>query len=171
MKKLEEIINGIVRGNNLAAVRLDQESLSYPVAGQNNGKKADCYFVFSNHPNARKGRPYAWLHIDSETGGLMQFAHCSVWDFAERLQVPLEQEIDYSAPMEGTHREIIEAKVKFSRLYGEIREFAFSDALDERQKEKVMQYQELQAQVIGEELLAYYKCLSPQFYSWIEGLF
>lgn len=168
MMRLEDIQNKTVKNNNLIVAQLEVEALSYPVAGMENGRLAERYFLFPNRPGVKKRRPYAWLSVEAETGRVLQFTHCLLRDFAEDMHVSLDEEIDYGAPMSGSYRKILEAKLEFSSLYEEIRAFVFSDTPDEGQKEKVIRYQELQNQLINKQLLAYYRRLSPEFYQWIE---
>lgn len=168
MKTLEELYKVMVCDRCVVAVQTELESLSYPVPGVINGALVERFFLFPNHPAALKQRPYAWLTVSSETGRLLQFAHCSVQDFAAPLQAPLTDQIDYSAPAEGGYRKLLALKRAFSEQYEMVRTFAFAGALTPEQREQLSQYRQLQDQVISPGAMEYYRMLSPEFYAWME---
>ena len=152
----------------IVAANLELAALSYPLPGRKNGRPVELFFLASNQPASVRQRPHAWLEVDAETGRLLRYAHCSAQDFASELNTSLTETLDYSAPGGGSYRALMAKKREFARLYGEIREFAFAETLDEAQLGKLRQYRDLQDQVIGPQVLEYYKALSPEFFRWMD---
>lgn len=170
MRKIEEIMMNLVKNNMIVAAHMELEAVSYPVPGKINDCIIERFFLFSNQPTAIKGRPYAWFSIDSETGKLLQYCNCKVQDFAEELNTPLNQKIDYSAPMKGNNKELMAAKREFTSVYEQIREFAFLSLLEDAQKKLLSRYKELQDQLISPDAYSYYLLLSKEFYTWMTGM-
>lgn len=170
MKTLDELMESFAANGCITAANLEAAALSYPVPGRENGRPVERFFLTSNQPAVVRQRPCAWLEVDAETGRLLRYAHCSAQDFASALNTPLTETLDYSAPGGGSYRELLAKKRELARLYGEIREFAFAETLDEVQRKKLRQYRELQGQVIGPQVLEYYKVLSPEFFQWMDEM-
>ena len=170
MKTLDELRGSFAANGTITAANMELAALSYPVPGREDGRPVERFFLTSNQPATVRQRPYAWLEVDAETGWLLQYAHCSVQDFASALNTPLTETLDYSAPGGGSYRELLTKKRMFAQLYEEIREFAFTETPDEIQRGKLRQYRELQGQVIGPKVLEYYKVLSPEFFQWMDEL-
>lgn len=168
MKTLEELYEAMVCDHNVVVAQSELELLSYPVPGLENGALVERFFLFPNQPKAMKRRPYAWFTVSPETGKLLQFAHCSIQDFAAPLRAALTEEIDYSAPTGGAYREVLAAKRAFSERYEMVRTFAFAERLSPEQTEQLAQYRRLQDQVINAGVMEYYRLLSPEFYDWME---
>lgn len=171
MKTIEEIMGIMAHNNCIIAANLETASLSYPVPGKEGDGIVERFFLTSNQPAAVRRRPYAWLQVDTETGRLLQYAHCSVQDFAASLDAPFTDMLDYSAPGGGSYRELLAKKQEFAKVYGEVREFVFADELDSGQQEKVRRYIELRDQVIGSQVLEYYRVLSPEFFAWLDQVY
>ena len=156
MKRIEEMMASVVKNNYLVIANLELDAFSYPIPGKNGERTVERFFLYSNQPKTIKSRPYAWLVIDSETGGIVQFSRCECIDFAQNLQMPMEQQIDYSAPLKGSHKELRDKQLEFNSVYVRIREFAFSTTVDEGQREALLQY-----------VMPFYQLLSPDFYEWM----
>ncbi len=170
MKTLDEMMEVLTGGGHITAANLEESALSSPVPGKADGVLVERFFLSGNQPSAVRRRPHAWLEVDMETGQLLRYVHCAVQDFAAALNVPLAGTLDYSAPAGGSYRELLRKKREFARLYGEIRGFAFSEAPDPGQREKVRQYVEMQNQVISPQALVYYQALSPEFFRWLDAV-
>ena len=170
MKTLDELMGSLAANGCIVAANLELAALSYPLPGRKNSRPVELFFLASNQPAAVRQRPHAWLEVDAETGCLLRYAHCSVQDFASELNIPLTGTLDYSAPGGGSYRALLAKKREFARLYGEIREFAFAETLDEVQQGKLRQYRDLQNQVISPQLLEFYKALSPEFFRWMDKM-
>lgn len=168
MKKLEDIMTSLVKNNDLTVANLELDAFSYPVPGRNGGKMVEHIFLYPNQPKTVKPRPYAWITVDSETGELLLFQRCTYMDFAQNLQIPIGQQVNYAIPAEYSHKEVRQKQRAFTSVYAQIREFAFSDAVNDSKKELLRQYQELQEQLINPETLPFYRSLSPEFYQWME---
>lgn len=170
MNTIDELMESLTADGHITAANLEMAALSYPVPGRVNGRPVERFFLSPNQPAAVRQRPHAWLEADAETGRLLRYAHCSVEDFASALNAPLTDAVDYGAPAGGSYRELLVKKREFARLYEEIRAFAFTEALDAAQREKLRQYREIQGQVIGPQVLEYYKALSPDFFQWMDQM-
>lgn len=170
MKKLEEMMIAMVRDNYLAAANIELDAFSYPIPRQSGTKMTECFFLYSNQPVTRKARPYAWCVVDSKTGCLMQYNRCECCDFAAGLNIPIEQQIDYSAPAQCDYKELRDRQREFAALYAKLREFAFSDEISDEQRKMLRQYKSLHEQLINPKLTSFYMELSPDFYKWMERI-
>ncbi len=170
MKKIEEIMASVVKNNYLVIANLELDAFSYPVPGKNGERTVERFFLYSNQPKTIKYRPYAWIVIDSETGRIVQFSRCECIDFAQNLQIPMERQIDYSAPLKVSHKELRNKQLEFNSVYARMREFAFSTTIDESRKDVLFQYKNLQEQLINVEVMPFYQSLSPDFYEWMNTM-
>lgn len=168
MKKLEDIMMSLVKNNDLTVANLELDAFSYPVPGRKGKIMVEHMFLYPNQPKTVKPRPYAWITVDSETGELLLFHRCIYTDFAENLQIPIGQQVNYAIPVEGSRKEIRQKQNTFTSIYAQVREFAFSDVVSDSKKELLCQYKELQEQLINKEILPFYRSLSPEFYQWME---
>lgn len=167
MKELKELMDGLFQDGQLTVAKAGPTALSCPVPVLVNGVLAERFFLCANLPRAVRRRPYGWITVDSEQGRLLQFSHCSVDDFASELNIPLENEIDYSAPKKAPVRELMQSNRKLGELYGKIREFAFLEEVSKEDQELLNQYKELISQLWGEDIRRFYEALSPEFFSWL----
>jgi len=79
----------------------------------------------------------------------------------------MERLIDYSVPLKGSHKELRDKQMEFNSVYVRLRKFAFSAMVDESQRETLLQYKNLQEQLINVEVMPFYQLLSPDFYEWM----
>lgn len=168
MQTLEKIFEHLVQNHMIAAVQTELEALSYPVPARYGEILAEKFFVFPNQPGTKKNRPYAWLSVDTKNGRLLQYSRCEADDFAASLGIPVGTPVDYSAPVSESFRKTLAAKKEFSETYRIVRGLAFKDELTEEEKGELQRYIALQKQVINEELFAFYRALSPEFYLWLD---
>lgn len=168
MKPLDEIMDRLIQENQIHAIELEIDALSYPVISKIGDRIVEKYFVFSNQPHPVKSRPYAWIVVDSGSGELLSYNHCLYHDFAQKTGVQMGDSMDYSAPMGGTFRDILKEKKRFTALYEEVRKFAFHEQMDKDQQEILIEYASLHKKLIGKELELMYHELAPDFYSWID---
>lgn len=169
MKKLECIISELITENKIIAVHMETESLSYPVPVLLEERIfAERFFIFDNHSNYEKTRPYAAVTIDSDTGKLVSYENCTVCDFAKEAKIPLGTVIDYSIPGKLSFKESLKKKKEFSEVYNKIREISFAENLDENQINMIKKYKELHREIINEQIYKFYYFLSPGFYEWID---
>lgn len=168
MKKIEEILTSIVKNNDLVTANLELDAFSYPVPGRVGDSAVERFFLYPNQPKTLKSRPYAWIVADAETGRVLFFGRCEYRDFAAELQMPMDQQVDYGAQVQCSYKDLRNMQRKFAEIYADIREFAFSTMLDNKQREILHQYMELQAQLIKPEVMQFYQMLSPEFYEWME---
>lgn len=168
MKKIEEMMGAMVKNNYIVAANIELDAFSYPIPRQYGAKMAECFFMYSSQPVTRKSRPYAWCAVDPETGSLMQYSRCECNDFAANLKIPMEQQIDYSAPVQCSYRELKGKQREYAALYARVREFAFAPALSDEQANLLNQYMNLHGQLINPDLEPFYRELSHGFYEWVE---
>ena len=170
MKPLNEIFDRILRDDNLICLTMENDALSYPIPGKIGGLIVERFFLYPNHSQPLKTRPYAWLSVDAQCGDILQYARCEADDFAASLQVPLETELDYSAAVEASFRKILSKRQEYDKVYQTIREFAFHDSLTAEQIASLTRYILLQSELFREPLLRFYRALSPEFYEWVAKL-
>lgn len=168
MKDLEQMLEAVFQPG-AGGVDREMTAVSCPVPAMDGGNLTERFFLFPNQAAAVKRRPYAWLALDSESGRLMRYADCAVEDFASGLGVPLDQDIDYSAPGGLPVRELVKLNRRLAALYRELRAFVFSTALSGEQREWMAEYRELLSRLWQPELRRFYEALSPEFFAWLQG--
>ena len=161
MKDLYTMMEGLFQDGSLTAVSQEVTALSYPVPARTEGRLSERFFLYPNQARALRRRPWGWIAVDPEDGRLLQFCDCAAGDFAADLHIPLDQEIDYSAPEGSSVRELVKLNRRLAGLYQEIRAFA--------QRQVLAEYRELCGRLWRPELRRFYEALSPEFFAWLKA--
>lgn len=166
MNTLFENINKQRNGTIFAGVQTELYAISYPVVGMINGQKVDRFFLYPNTASPRRKRPFAKFALSAEDGKLLEYLDCSVSDFAVKSGISLVESINYSTYEKIEMRKLIEIKKEYAENYERIRQFAFTDVISEEQKEILEHHSIFEKQIIGDELIVFYRMLSPEYYEW-----
>lgn len=169
MKDLYTMMEGLFQDGRLTAVSQEVTALSNPVPARTEGRLSERFFLYPNQARALRRRPWGWIAVDPEDGRLLQFCDCAAGDFAADLHIPLDQEIDYSAPEGSSVRELVKLNRRLAGLYQEIRAFAFADSPGQAQRQVLAEYRELCGRLWRPELRRFYEALSPEFFAWLKA--
>lgn len=131
------------------------------------GQPCERIFLYSGAGRS-KNRPYLSVLINSQNGAVLEFRNAYVGDFADGEKYPLGGAMDYSVPTAKTAVEQGELLKKLNGLYAEVREFAFTNELDERQGSVLREYADCLKNTVPASLLAFCRDAEPQFYDWLE---
>ncbi len=154
-----------VVGKDLAELLADGCSYSLPVAVERAGRLFDALFLYKPELGAR-ARPTGWILMDSASGNLAVLADCEVMDFVVPDLLPPEAAQE-SYLKNQTPKKISQMRAKINDLYDEIREFAYSDTLNESQAAIIEEYKDLFLKMSLPEHYAFYFALSPNYFHWL----
>lgn len=167
---LNDIYERIFRDDCVVCFSQEEGTLSYPLPGMTGDRRVERFFVMPSHVQPIKYRPFAMLTVDPCQGDVLSFARCEVNDFAEALNMPLDTDVDYSAPVELNYREVARLRGEYAALYREVRAFVFEPELTSGQTRQLRQMLALQDSLFRPTLKDFYRCLSPEFYTWAEAI-
>lgn len=167
-------INKKIRANNAIMLQnYEGTALSAYIPKIINGKLYELSFVYNMSPSGKgylmTDRPYAWLAVSPNSGEILFYNDCTYIDFISTCDYPLDGTISLKLREKLTVDEFLKLDEEFIITYEELRKFVFKEnsILDKTEKELIQKYKNLFNKLISEDLVPYYKALSPAFFTWL----
>lgn len=152
-------------GEKVSLLFGDEVSLSWPMPDIWAAQRVERFFLYPAQGPLRRMRPFGSAVFSSDSGLLLAYQDLRLRDFMGEGH-PFSEPISYALPA-GTDTGLLSTRRSLlSKLYEEVRGFAFAARLDDGQKDTLRRYWALLLAVTPEALRPYYQKMGKNFYRW-----
>ena len=164
MMEYRKIYPGIVKMK--AALFGEQVSLSWPVPDVVNGVRVEKYFLYAATPAPVRSRPFGLMTVAMDNGRLLAYQDCRIEDFVDTEKYGFDRKLDYALPREMSIDEFKVSRSLLEKLYGQVRQMAFTDEMSEKNCEILLKYSMLMDRLVPKDLIPYYVAMGRNFNEW-----
>lgn len=136
-----------------------------------NSQVVDVAFLYPiGTSGTKRTRPFAKAIFEHKTGMLLDYSNSFINDFMDSEKYPMSMKVDYSLAKFPSALEAKQSLDKVVELYDDVCALFGKTELSHEEKGKVSIFTDNFYKTVPDETLAFYKGLSPEFFSWLKSV-
>lgn len=152
-------VKSLLLQTECGALLLDGMGCSEPVLTREDGRLIDNFFVYLTDRNSNTASgPLARIGLNADSGTLAYLVHATQKPFS----LPPDRCIRVERPTYS-----VEEFEEYSKLYAQLREFAFKDRCTVDERGSLRKYLSALRHIVGPSMFGFYEELAPSFFQWV----